>query len=52
MEEGIVAEALHSICVPAPVRPEKSFRKGDDSCLFNGSSFLTAERWGRQADNR
>lgn len=46
LEEGIVAEALSCIGVPATVTQERCFRKGADSCLFTVSTFVTDERWG------
>lgn len=47
LEEGIVAEALNCVGVPASVSQETCFRKGAESCLFTISSFVTDERWGQ-----
>jgi hypothetical protein len=46
MEEGLTAEALNCLGIPATVTQERCFRQGADSCLFTISSFVTDERWG------
>ncbi len=50
MEEGIVAEALKTIGVPALVSQSGCLRNGDPCCTYEISSTLTDARWkGSQA---
>jgi hypothetical protein len=46
MEEGLTAEALNLLGVPATVSQESCFRRGADCCLFTISSIVSDERWG------
>ena len=45
MEEGILAEALEAVGVPAIVTQSQCFRSGADSCVFEVSSAIRDQRW-------
>lgn len=45
MEEGILAEALIAVAVPAMVRQSECRLKGADACKFVITSSITDERW-------
>lgn len=48
MEEGIVAEALRAVGVPAQVSQSKCFRRGDDVCVFVIETTCRDARWSGQ----
>jgi hypothetical protein len=45
MEEGIMAEALALVGVPAEISQSQCFRRGDDLCRFVVSSPVEDHRW-------
>jgi hypothetical protein len=45
MEEGILAQALQAVGVPAVVEQRHCFREGADSCLFAVMPQVTDSRW-------
>lgn len=45
MEEGIVAEALRTINVPATVTQAECFRKGAPVCIYKIETTVDDERW-------
>lgn len=47
LEEGIMTAALAAVGVPATIRQEPCLRQGHDCCVFNVTTIVTDDRWGR-----
>jgi hypothetical protein len=45
LEEGILDAGLRVVGVPAVIKQEMCFRRGDDSCVLTITSHVTDQRW-------